>query len=150
MVAGLVYRIAYQIINSVTGAEVMNCNENCSVRTWLPRHDGGRLPRQQGPRSLLVSTSAMKKWRLSMPVGEALLSATKDARRYLDTKFRAPDGYHNMSFVVEVSHRLAELVGTSAGEAKALLGSRFYRAGRQFCGLPRSRLRSTDGLRSAR
>jgi hypothetical protein len=53
-------------------------------------------------------------------VGKRLLSATKDASRYLDSCAMAivcvgtpgaSDRSHNMSFVVEVSHQIAELVG---------------------------------------
>lgn len=54
-------------------------------------------------------------------VRKGLLSATKDASQHLDTCVMAivcvgtpsaPDGSHNMSFIVEVSHQIAELVGT--------------------------------------
>src|SRR5579864_50780 len=53
-------------------------------------------------------------------VRKGLLSATKDPALHLDDCAMAivcvgtpsaPDGSHNMSFVVEVSHQIAELVG---------------------------------------
>jgi GDP-mannose 6-dehydrogenase len=53
-------------------------------------------------------------------VRKGLLSATKDASRHLDSCTMAivcvgtpsaPDGSHNMSFIAEVSHQIAELVG---------------------------------------
>jgi GDP-mannose 6-dehydrogenase len=56
---------------------------------------------------------------LAQAVRKGLLSATKDASRYHDgcaiATVRvgtpsAPGGSYNMSFVVEVSHRIAELV----------------------------------------
>lgn len=57
---------------------------------------------------------------VSRAVRKDLLSATKDASQHLDHCAMAivcvgtpsaPDGSHNMSFIVEVSHRIAELVG---------------------------------------
>src|SRR5437899_2112854 len=53
-------------------------------------------------------------------VRKGLLSATKDAGRHLDSCAMAivcvgtpsaPDGSHNMSFIAEVSHQIAESVG---------------------------------------
>ena len=53
-------------------------------------------------------------------VRKGLLSATKDASPHLDScdmaivcvgTPSAPDGSHNMSFIVEVSHQIAELIG---------------------------------------
>jgi GDP-mannose 6-dehydrogenase len=53
-------------------------------------------------------------------VRKGLLSATKDASRHLDScdmaivcvgTPSAPDGSHNMSYVVEISHQIAELIG---------------------------------------
>ena len=52
-------------------------------------------------------------------VGKGLLSATKDASRHLDSCTMAivcvgtpsaPNGSHNMSFIVEVSRQIAEMV----------------------------------------
>src|SRR3954452_16918074 len=57
-------------------------------------------------------------------VRKDLLSATKDARRQLDSCTMAiecvetpsaPNGSHNMTFIAEVSHQIAELLGSARG-----------------------------------
>src|SRR6516225_3798245 len=55
-------------------------------------------------------------------VGKGLLSATKDASRHLNSCTMAivcvgtpsaPDGSHNMSYIVEVSRQIAEMVAST-------------------------------------
>ncbi|MBR0795966.1 nucleotide sugar dehydrogenase [Bradyrhizobium jicamae] len=63
-------------------------------------------------------------------VRRGLLSATKDATPHLDSCAMAlvcvgtpsaPDGSHNMSFVVEVSHQIAELIGSARTTALTIV-----------------------------
>jgi len=63
-------------------------------------------------------------------VKNGVLTATKDARRHLDGCTMAivcvgtpsaPDGSHNMSFIAEVSHQIAELVGPTRATTLTLV-----------------------------